>query len=695
MESNGTLTHKKLASDDMQRIQTLVESIESAVLISQDDRICYVNTQAQTLSGYSKDELLCMPFSGILHKDFRSQAKQGSQPPHIGGNASTSYDVKVVRKNGPVRWVNFRNSTVSLGGKPAILSVGDDITERKLTERCLQEGEDKQKLLEAQKIARLGYYIYDIQADLWTCPLSLDNFFGIDKNYRKDINGWLHIIHPDFQEAISDYLKADILVQHKKFDMEYKIINQATGEERWVHGLGALRFDDNNNPFEMHGTIQDITDRKKAGELPAKPDQAISKAGGEIVNFVDSCADISATESQDIQLFQARKMEALGTLVGGIAHDFNNMLASIDGYLYLAKDLAGEMPDVINKLSHIERISSRAAGMISQLLIFSRKDTAKRKRMVLGRYVRQALEFIRTSVPENITFKQDICSDALQINGDETQIHQILLSLINNARDALAGAADPCITVTLDAFKTDDEFIKHHPYFIAGRYAHFSVQDNGCGIREQQFEHLFEPFFTTKAVNEGAGLGLAVVYGIVKNHDGFINMESVEGEGSTFHFYIPLLESEEIASESAQDEVVAEGYSELILVADDEPNIRETTSEVLESMGYNVLQAEDGLEAIEIFTAHQDEINLAILDIVMPHLGGIQLAGRLRQLKPDLPIIFITGYDKDEVFDRGESLPYCTVLSKPVQFSALSQQIRGLLDAREASGMKNVINFTQ
>jgi len=780
-----------LADADIQRIQTIVESVESAVFISRDDDIYYVNSHAQSLSGYSKDELLSMPFWMIFHKTFRKQAKQRSRSRHVGNNISTNYEVKVTRKNGTVRWVNFRNSIIDLGGKPTMMSVGDDITERKLSERFLQETEDKQRLLGAQKIARLGCYIYDIKADLWSCSLNLDDLFGINEDYQKDINGWLNIVHPDYREIISECLKEHVLTQHQQFDMEYKIINRITGQERWVHGLGTLKFDGNNNPYEMFGTVQDITNRKKPDTLLNKLNQAINNMGeaiiildkdgsiehanaafteltgytpeetigqslkilksadqddgfyeklwgtitngivwrgkvidrrkdgsvfpamltvspimgsdGEIANFVASHTDMSVFEEMETQLHYAQKMDALGTLVSGIAHDFNNMLASIDGYLYLLKGLTREMPDVVNKLSHIERISGRAADMIKQLLIFARKDSVRRKNIVLGPYIKSAFDLIRTSVPENIAFHQDICSDALQINGDEIQIHQMLMNLVSNARDALGNVADPCITVKLDAFQTDDEFIKCHPYFTAGRYAHLSVKDNGCGIPRKQMEHLFEPFFTTKDVDKGTGLGLAVVYGGVESHDGFVDMESIEGEGTTSHIYLPLLEAEETTSVLPQDEKVvekvvekiAEGNGELILVADDEPNIRETTAEVLESMGYNVLQAKDGLEAIEIFKAHQHEISLAILDIVMPHVGGMELAERLRQLNPGVPVIFVTGYDEGQVFNHHEKMPNCTILTKPVQFYDLSQKIREHLNvnAPVENLTNNVVNL--
>ncbi len=397
--------------------------------------------------------------------------------------------------------------------------------------------------------------------------------------------------------------------------------------------------------------------------------------------FIGIHSDLSELESLEKQFQQAQKMEAIGTLVGGIAHDFNNMLAGIIGNLYLIKNKVQEMPDVAKKLSRIESSAFRASDMVKKLLTFARKDIVRKKNVALTPFVKETLKFLRVSVPENIERYSDICSDDLQIKGDVNQLHQVLMNLINNARDALEGVENPRIDIRLAPFHPDDVFMLTHRYFKADEhYAHLRVGDNGCGMSKKQVEHIFEPFYTTKEVGKGTGLGLAMVYGAIKTHDGFIEVDSEKGKGTTFHLYLPLIEQDEASFASAQKKHSIEGRGELILLADDEPYVRETCAEVLEAMGYRVLQASDGLEVMEIFEADKGNIVLAILDVVMPHVGGKQLAERIRQVKPDMPIIFVTGYDIEHTLNGDACMPNSEILTKPVQFEVLSHSIRKFLD---------------
>jgi len=251
--------------------------------------------------------------------------------------------------------------------------------------------------------------------------------------------------------------------------------------------------------------------------------------------------DMEKIRTDQEKNIEARKMEALGTLVGGIAHDFNNMLAGMTGNLYLAKQKLRNNPEAVRNLDNIEKLSRRAADMIQQLLAFARKGMVNMKETPLAPFVKETIKFLRASVPENIHLHQYICNDALPVRADATQIHQVLMNLVNNACDATEGVDEPRIFIRLQAFETDDAFMKRHACFKPGRYAYLSVRDNGCGIPEARIKTVFEPFFTTKAVGKGTGLGLSMVFGAIKTHHGFVDVESIEGEGSTFHIYIPLL----------------------------------------------------------------------------------------------------------------------------------------------------------
>ncbi|NWF36917.1 bacteriohemerythrin [Mariprofundus sp. KV] len=380
------------------------------------------------------------------------------------------------------------------------------------------------------------------------------------------------------------------------------------------------------------------------------------------------------------QLYQAQKMEAIGTLVGGIAHDFNNMLSGITGNLYLAKKRTLEMPDVAQRLASVEELAFRASEMIQQLLTFARKGDVTMVPLPLNSFVKETLKFLRTSIPENIEIHQSISSDSMKIVGNATQLHQVLMNLVNNACDAIEGAIDPSITIKLEEYYPDTAFIEMHPESSLTPYAHLSVEDNGGGIPEHQVKHLFEPFFTTKEQGKGTGLGLAMVFGAVKTHQGFIEVSSSIGKGSAFHIYIPIHKLVEI-DYTASSENVAEGNGEMVLVVDDNEIVRKSTRDILESINYKVCEASNGLEAVDIIAANPNEIALVILDLVMPKLGGVEAARRIKEIQPEMKIILSTGYDKDEAL-KGE-LPSegVSILSKPHSVDELSKVLRDQLDS--------------
>ena len=352
------------------------------------------------------------------------------------------------------------------------------------------------------------------------------------------------------------------------------------------------------------------------------------------------------------------------------------------GNVYLAKKSVQQQPDVLQNLVSIDQLSRRAADMIQQLLTFARKGMVSKKELPLTPFMTELMRFFQTTMPENIHIKQDICMEPLSIYGDSTQIHQILMNLINNARDAVEDVHAPCITITLKAFTADKTFIAAHPDCNSASYAHLCISDNGSGINTEHLEHIFEPFYTTKEQGKGTGLGLSMVYGAVHTHDGFVDVDSCIGQDTTFHLYFPLIETT-AETQPVQQQRSIEGQGELILIADDEDMARETMAEVVKAMGYRVVTAADGLIAVDVFKQHQQEISLALLDVVMPHLGGVQLAKRIKNMNADLPIIFLTGYDREHVLNGNEALENTEILSKPVNFNTLSHSIRQMLETNK------------
>lgn len=424
-----------------------------------------------------------------------------------------------------------------------------------------------------------------------------------------------------------------------------------------------------------------LINRKKDGSLyPTMMSIAPVYEAGELVSFISAQQDMSEQVALENQLQQSQKMEAIGTLVGGIAHDFNNILAGITGNIYLLKKMTKDSPDVTKKLKNIESLSFRSADMIKQLLAFARQDTVRLERMHVDLCIREVLRFLKPAIPENIIIYEDICSDELVINGDESKLHQVLMNLMSNARDALKDVNNPVINIRLSHFHADKVFLEKHHNSKSEDYAHISVTDNGMGIAKENFEHLFEPFFTTKEHGKGTGLGLSMVFGTVETHQGFIEVASEEGKGSTFHIYIPLLEPSEmiVALEKTAEESIKKPSGEVILLVDDESQVRKTTAEVLESMGYRVLQAEDGLKAMDVFKSHQHECSLVILDVVMPHCGGVEAATGIRKTNPNIPILFVSGYDREKVLGDCQ-IHNSQVLSKPVDLNEMASIIDQML----------------
>jgi len=431
-----------------------------------------------------------------------------------------------------------------------------------------------------------------------------------------------------------------------------------------------------------HGmaTFETAHYRKDGSIMPVEVNARIIELDGEEV-FFSVIRDISERKMFEEQLRQSQKMEAIGTLVGGIAHDFNNMLAAIQGNVYMAKKQMHNHPVTADKLANIEQLGKRAADMVHQLLTFARKDTVELLPFNLNGFMEEGYKLINAAIPENIDHQACICKEPLHIKGDATQLQQALMNLMNNAIDAVADVPDPAIRCSLTPFESDESFRQSHPEIQAERFACITVKDNGHGIADEQLGKIFEPFFTTKGVSEGSGLGLSMLYGAVQTHGGVVEVESEVDSGTSFHVYFPLCDDqlEPVAEkQSGQTEV----HGETILLVDDEPDVRATTSEVLISMGYRVLKAADGEEALEVFKSNREQINIIITDVVMPRMGGIDLVNAIYQLNETLPIILITGYDNTHELDKICQRRNCQVINKPFDYDDLFKVVQLTLKSK-------------
>ena len=385
---------------------------------------------------------------------------------------------------------------------------------------------------------------------------------------------------------------------------------------------------------------------------------------------------IQQFELAEMKYQHAQKMDALGTLVGGVAHDFNNMLSGISANLYILQRKA-ESADMKDRLDKIGDLTMHAADMIRQLMTFARKDDVQLKVFDLNLFMKEAYKLAKLSIPAHIRCECMFSHEEQMIRGEATQVQQILMNLMNNARDALTGSDDPFISVSLTSSRVETPLIKNQQEIMPGNYTILSVQDNGSGMDEAEISRIFEPFYTTKEVGAGTGLGLSMVYGAVRSHSGYIDVVSYPGSGSRFSIYFPLVDEKE--SSYLKVNSVVQGEQECILLVDDDDALLEANEQLLIALGYRVITAKNGLLAVEIYQQRGDDIDLIVMDVVMPLLGGPAAAERIRKINPDVKVLFITGYDKDhestcEMVSESEN-----VLNKPLAIDLLSRAIHDRL----------------
>jgi len=376
---------------------------------------------------------------------------------------------------------------------------------------------------------------------------------------------------------------------------------------------------------------------------------------------------------------QAQKMESIGRLAGGVAHDFNNMLNVILGHAELAVDQIDPMSPLFGDIQEIRKAAKRSADLTRQLLAFARKQTISPKELDLNDAVEAMLTMLRRLIGENIDLVWLPGARASRVRIDPSQLDQILANLCVNARDAIGEVGKVTIETANVAF--DEEYCASHVDFTPGNYVMIAFSDNGCGMEKQTLAHIFEPFFTTKDIGKGTGLGLATVYGIVKQNEGFVNVYSEPGHGTTFKIYLPRLKAPAEQDKTEKLGKTAQGGTETLLVVEDEPSILNMSVIMLKKMGYRVLSAGSPLEAIRVAENCKDEIHLLMTDVVMPEMNGRELAQQLQAKFPGLKRLFVSGYTENVIAHHGVLEPGVFFLQKPFSKDELACALRRVLDA--------------
>ena len=386
----------------------------------------------------------------------------------------------------------------------------------------------------------------------------------------------------------------------------------------------------------------------------------------------------------ELQLSQKQKMEAIGTLAGGIAHDFNNILAAVQGYVELSLDDLPEDNPVCDNLQQILACSNRAKKLVKQILTFSRKDEQEQEKepLQISSIIKEVLGMLRSSLPTTIKICRKIHAEHSIVLADPTQIHQVLVNLCTNASHAM-GEAGGTLEVGLEVVNFETETKISDELLEKGSYVKLSVSDTGCGMEKEVMERIFEPFFTTKKVNEGTGLGLPVVHGIITSHGGAIAVNSEQGQGTTFEIFLPRIESDQIQEQQSSEPEIKD--KEVILLIDDEEMMVDVTGKILERLGYTVVTKTNSIEAMEMFQENPDKFDLVITDQVMPNMTGLQLAQNMLSIRPNIPVIVCTGFPENISSEEAKNLGIKELIFKPLSREEIAEIVRTVLDNNKIS----------
>jgi len=391
--------------------------------------------------------------------------------------------------------------------------------------------------------------------------------------------------------------------------------------------------------------------------------------------------DITEKKKLQEQLTMAQKLESVGNLAGGIAHDFNNILTVITGLAGLLQTNMNDSDPLMRYVNEIVSAGMRGASLTHQLLAFSRKQILDIKRVDLNEIVKNLQKMLFRLIREDITLSFKPFEGHLPIMADPNQIEQVIINIVTNARDAMSNGGP--LDISTEMFLVDDAFVRRHGEYKTGNYAVIRISDKGTGMDEYTKSKIFEPFFTTKEIGKGTGLGLAVVYGIIKQHNGMVFVESEYGKGTVFTIYLPLMKGKVEVEDSSSAEVDYKGGSETILLAEDNDMIREMMGDILKRHGYKVLIAQDGEAAVDLFIKNSKVIDLVILDMMMPRKKGLAVYLDIIKEAPNIKTLFITGYSESEVERHEIKKRNLPLLSKPYTIADLLKNIRDLLDKND------------
>ncbi|UCG16128.1 MAG: PAS domain S-box protein [Phycisphaerales bacterium] len=640
------VTPQKRAEEQLkkseERYRGLVESQQDLIgRVDRDGRITFVNEAYCRMFGKTREELIGQSFEPFVREDDRAAAWQAMRsledPPH-----RTSFEQRALTAHG-LRWIDWEINAVrdEHGQTAEIQVVGRDITDRKRAEEALRESEQRLAAIAGNIPGAVYRAVYQADGQVVFPYISpgLGEMIGVEPaEVAADPQRALQWVHPDDRATVVRALAASVQTLHR-VDMEYRLVTR-TGDVKWVRDLARLQRRDDGNVIR-DGVVLDVSQRKHMEQQTAALEE---------------------------QLHQAQKMEALGQLAAGVAHDFSNLLTIVLGGAEQLRRKLGTAHAGQEALTLIEHAAEEARGVTRSLLSFSRRVPSEKRPLDLARFVDESSRFMRRILPASIELSVEAAfDDPLWVLADSSQLHLVILNLAINARDAMPDGGKLDVLVSgAPPMPMDGKGESARPA------ARLVVRDTGSGMSTEVARRVFEPFFTTKPRGAGTGLGLAIVLSIINEHEGTIEVESSPGAGATFTITLPCVPPDS-KPEAAAPAVEPRGRGQAILLAEDNRYIRKIITSTLQSFNYRVVQAADGVSAMDLYREHQAEIRLLILDLDLPKRGGLDCLREIRESRVETPAILITAHAHVDLEDQIDENSY--VLPKPFQMADIGQLV--------------------
>jgi PAS domain S-box-containing protein len=622
------------------RFRQLAENINEVFwIVDPNERaMLYVSPAYEEIWGRTCESLYERPDSYLeaVHPDDRQKILAATGWQRRGEHTDEEY--RVARPDGSIRWIHDRAFPIKdEGGRVSrVVGVAEDITERKRAEEELRRSEQRYRLL------------FDSNPQpMWVFDLETLRFLEVNeaavRHYGYSREDFLSMTIKDIRPAEDVPAFFDYILQRATQHEEAGV---------WRHR-------------KKDGTIIEVEITAHGLTFNDRPAQIV------LAN------DVTERRSLEEQLRQAQKMEAVGRLAGGIAHDFNNLLTAITGYSDLTLRQLPEESALRRSVEEIKKAGERAAGLTRQLLAFSRKQVLQPVVLDLNEVVRETEKMLRRLIGEDVELRAALEPGLGSVRADPGQVEQVLMNLAVNARDAMPRGGK--LTIGTENVYLDEGYADYHVSVAPGRYVMLAVSDTGTGMDDGTLSRIFEPFFTTKDQGKGTGLGLSTVYGIVKQSGGYIWVYSEVGQGTTFKIYLPRLDAGAEGYRQTPEPAEGLGGTETILLAEDDKMVRAMTRLILSDHGYRVLAAANGAAALSICERTEEPIHLLLTDVVMPGMSGRELADRLARLRPEMKVLFMSGYTDDAIIHHGVLDEGVNFLQKPFAPDALTRKVREVL----------------